>query len=231
MAFWDKLAGTMLSVFKFGGPSGPQIKNTAGVLAARDTTDANYAPFEADLRHLGQAPQTINDLTELNPADPAVDFIPVWDVTAGATRKVKPNNLGVTGGGATPYIIEPAQITGSVDDYNPTDLNICTGMRLTSDATRFVRSIVPRADGTVLSVENIGAFDIVLLHNGGSGSAENRFYCPGEVDFYIPPNSGVQIIYEDNSDTTSRWRVLGFEAVAGGSGLTHPQVLARTLGA
>lgn len=98
MAFWGKFAGTMLSVFKIGGPSGPQIKNTAGVLAARNTSDSAYAQFEADLRHLGQAPQTINDLTELNPADPAADFVPVWDTSASATRKVKPNNLGITGG-------------------------------------------------------------------------------------------------------------------------------------
>lgn len=322
MAFWDKLAGTMLSVFKFGGPSGPQIKNTAGVLAARDTTDANYAQFEADLRHLGQAPQTINDLTELNPADPAVDFIPVWDVTAGATRKVKPDNLGITGGGGAPtgaeYIvsaasaglsaervltdnteiswyfgagvaeagivevplaklpnvpafsvlcnpedssdvvdyvsaaaegeflycdggqlvwsfmywaniqfaaIEPATITSNQDDYTPSSFGIASSLRLSSDASRTITSMAPRADGTLLTIENIGSNDIVFQHNSG-GTAENRFLLPGAANFTLGPNCGAIFIYDDNLDSTSRWRVLRSVDATGGGG--SPVVISPT---
>ena len=50
------------------------------------------------MKNLGTTPKTVNGLTELNPADPAADFLLVWDTSAGASRKVKPNNLGIGGG-------------------------------------------------------------------------------------------------------------------------------------
>ena len=40
----------------------------------------------------------INGLTEEVSIDPANDWIPIWDASAGATRKAKPNNLGIAGG-------------------------------------------------------------------------------------------------------------------------------------
>lgn len=50
------------------------------------------------MRNLGTTPKTVNDLTELNPADPAADFLLGWDTSAGTSVKIKPNNLGIGGG-------------------------------------------------------------------------------------------------------------------------------------
>lgn len=50
------------------------------------------------MRNRGTTPKSVNDLTELNPADPAADFLLVWDTSAASSRKVKPNNLGLAGG-------------------------------------------------------------------------------------------------------------------------------------
>jgi hypothetical protein len=50
------------------------------------------------MRNRGTTPKSVNDLTELNPADPAADFLLLWDTSAASSRKVKPNNLGLAGG-------------------------------------------------------------------------------------------------------------------------------------
>lgn len=55
------------------------------------------------MKNLGTTPKTVNGLTELNPADPAADFLLVWDTSAGGSRKVKPNNLGLAGGASPTY--------------------------------------------------------------------------------------------------------------------------------
>lgn len=50
------------------------------------------------MKNRGTTPKSVNDLTELNPADPAADFVLVWDTSAASSRKVKPNNLGISAG-------------------------------------------------------------------------------------------------------------------------------------
>jgi hypothetical protein len=57
-----------------------------------------YDGTTARWRSLTPSSQTINDLTELNPADPAADFLLVYDASGALTMKVKPNNLGLSGG-------------------------------------------------------------------------------------------------------------------------------------
>lgn len=55
---------------------------------------------------LQPAGQTINDQTELVGTDPAADFLLIWDTSAAATKKVKPNNLGLAGGGVDALVAQ-----------------------------------------------------------------------------------------------------------------------------
>jgi hypothetical protein len=62
--------------------------------------------------------QTINDQTALGSADPAADFLLIWDTSASATRKVLPSNLGLGGGsvvGGTVTLTVPRTRGGALE--------------------------------------------------------------------------------------------------------------------
>lgn len=102
-------------------------------------------------------------------------------------------------GGAA--IVTPAQLTANTNDYNPTGLGSARMLRLSTDAARNLTGIVAQSV-TVLSICNVGAFNLVLVHDATS-TAANRFLLPGNVNLTLPPNGGTQLIYDG---TSLRWR-------------------------
>jgi hypothetical protein len=103
-------------------------------------------------------------------------------------------------------IISPAQITVNTDDYAPTGLATATILRVSTDASRDLTGITAGASGRRLLLVNVGAFDLVLVHDATS-TAANRFLCPGSANFTLNANDSVSLWYDI---TSTRWRVLGF---------------------
>lgn len=202
----------------------------AGLSAERVLT--NSAQISFDLSTPGQVSADIDNVP-LN----RVEDIPDWSIlgnSSGAAASPAP----ITSGGAGEvlyndgndvlfvtlhanlldyFALEPAQITATQNDYEPASFSLCTSLRLSSDASRTITSMAPRLDGMPLHIENIGSFDIVFQHNSG-GTVENRFLLPGGADFTLGPNCGATFIYDDNGDTTSRWRLLRSVDATGGGG-------------
>jgi hypothetical protein len=56
MSLWSKIRGTLEALFQIGGPTGPQLKNNAGAVEARNSADTAYAVMR------GGAPVGDNDL-------------------------------------------------------------------------------------------------------------------------------------------------------------------------
>ena len=102
--------------------------------------------------------------------------------------------------------ISPAQITADTNNYNPTNLDTSSTLRVSTDASRNLTGIVPAApsDGRVLILHNIGSQNLVLIDESASSSAANRFALSGNVTL-----SGDESIVLQYDSTSSRWRIIG----------------------
>lgn len=108
-------------------------------------------------------------------------------------------------------VLSPAQITANQNDYNPTGLNNggapngASILRLNSDATRNLTSIVGGVSGRLLIQANTGTSNIVLKDDDGStGTAANRIGSSGDI--IVLPEQSVLSWYDG---TSNRWRVVG----------------------
>lgn len=107
-----------------------------------------------------------------------------------------------TGGLVQTGVISPSQLTANTDNWNPTGLATARLIRASTDASRNLTGIVAQASGTRISLCNVGAFDLVLVHDATS-TAANRFTLPGAANVTLTPGSAIEIWYDA---TTTRWR-------------------------
>lgn len=112
---------------------------------------------------------------------------------------------------AFPGDITPSQITGNVNDYNPTGLANAVPLRLSTNAQRTITGLAGGADGRLLILENVGTFPIILANESSSSSAVNRFSLPNGADAFISPGEMNLMIYDS---TLNRWRIAARSAPA-----------------
>lgn len=123
------------------------------------------------------------------------------------------NDFDVTDGGsgeadvviAAPTAISPTQLAADTDNWNPTGLDGADIIRASTDASHNLTGIVAPAAMRAIVLENIGSFDLVLIHDATS-TAANRFYCPSSTDLTVGTNTAVLLVYDA---TSARWRVVG----------------------
>lgn len=100
--------------------------------------------------------------------------------------------------------ISPSQITANQDNYNPTGLSTASVIRFTTDASRNLTGLAGGSDGRIITLVNVGSFDLVLQDDSASSTAGNRFYLYGAQQI-IRPDSTLTLIYDL---TSTRWRPL-----------------------
>jgi len=100
-------------------------------------------------------------------------------------------------------VLSPAQITGNQNNYNPTDLDKKTVIRLDVNAERIITGIVPTANNRILKLVNISSYKIYLSKEDAGSTAANRF--DFIKDIVILPKNSVEIFYDP---TASRWKLL-----------------------
>src|SRR5258708_5757721 len=93
MSFFDKLRGTIESIFQIG-LGGPQVKNNAGALEARDPADAAFVVVR------GATPLAANDLTTKAYVDAAVDPGAVRAIRYAITNAASQDSVTVIPAGA-----------------------------------------------------------------------------------------------------------------------------------
>jgi hypothetical protein len=125
------------------------------------------------------------------------DLATVADGIASSASGIVIGALALTGD------ISPGQITGNQDNYAPTGYATASTMRLFTDASRNITGIAGGSDGKILTLHNIGTFNIVLINNATSTEA-NRFLIG--FDFTLVPNRSITFRYDA---TTARWRPFG----------------------
>jgi hypothetical protein len=106
-------------------------------------------------------------------------------------------------GGSSPVVISPSQITADQDDYNPTDWDTATVVRLNFDASgRAITSFDAETTGEEKTLVNSTGFWAYIPSEHPDGTAANRV--AGEQDHILEPHGAIRIIYDG---TSSRWRV------------------------
>jgi hypothetical protein len=105
-------------------------------------------------------------------------------------------------------VLSPAQITANQNDYNPNGLNHTSApygasiLRLSTDASRDITSIVGGVTGRLLLIANVGSQNIVFKNDDGvTGTAANRFAL--NADITMLPGQSLMFWYDG---TSSRWR-------------------------
>lgn len=101
--------------------------------------------------------------------------------------------------------VTPSQITGHVNDYNPTDWDRATYVRLDSNGLFYITSAA--ASTVPKTLINVGSRAIIIPHQHPSGTAANRFITGTTgIPFILTPGNTCTIIYDS---TLSRWVVSG----------------------
>lgn len=113
---------------------------------------------------------------------------------------------GAVGGGGSAggdtVINTPAQITANQNNYALPSADI---VRLSSDATRVITGFEADA-GAVVTLYNVGSFDIRIDHEDTASTAANRVTSATGADVVIAPNDSITLAYDNVS---SRWRTAG----------------------
>lgn len=102
-------------------------------------------------------------------------------------------------------IITPSQLTSNTDNWAPTGHATANVIRASTDASRNLTGLSAGVDGRMVLLINIGAQNLVLIHDSTS-TAANRFYCPGDANLTLNTNDACWLYYDNSS---SRWRVIG----------------------
>lgn len=110
---------------------------------------------------------------------------------------------GGTGAGGDAVTATPSQITSNQNNYAlPSNTDI---VRLSSDAVRTITGF--EADtGAVVTLYNVGSFDIRIDHEDTASTAANRVMSATGADIVLAPTDNVTLVYDS---TSSRWRTSG----------------------
>lgn len=120
---------------------------------------------------------------------------------------------GISSGGgsmpspfALPNDISPAAISSDQNDYNPTGLSTADVLRLSSTGQYLITGLQGGSDGRIITINNIGTNNIILINDSAFSSAANRFlfgYGVGGIDYNLSPNTSIMLQYDS---TSQRWR-------------------------
>lgn len=106
-----------------------------------------------------------------------------------------------SGGGSSPSVITPSQITADQDDYAPTGWNDATTVRISFDSDiNAITGFSAATDGERKVLRNVGSYAGYIPCDHPDSTAANRV--TGDADIVIIPGGSVEIEYDG---TLSRW--------------------------
>jgi len=113
-------------------------------------------------------------------------------------------------------VLSPAQIVANTNDYSPPNAFLTHIWRLNTDAARnltgiAVSAVTPTASGAMsitgylLTIINVGAFNLVVQNQNAGSAAGNRFITRTGADVTLTPELNMTFMYDV---TTARWRAI-----------------------
>lgn len=134
-------------------------------------------------------------------------------VGSGFAAAVIPSERAISIVGLISEFIQPPQILGNSDNYNPASNSGGVAFRLTSDAAYNITGLVWANDsgggavqshGLTIVIINVGAFALTLTHEDAASVATNRFLNSTGANIVLAQNQAADAIYDASSQ---RWRV------------------------
>lgn len=124
------------------------------------------------------------------------------DAAAGKFLKAD-GTWATAGGGSSPNVISPAQITADQDNYNPSGWADATVVRLNLSADGWaITGFDPETDGEEKTLLNVtGRYAYIPSEHPDSTAA---WRVVGESDHILEPFGSIRIVYDN---TSSRWRI------------------------
>lgn len=186
--------------FYNGAASDAQI---CGLAATQDGAD-DAGAFLISAKQTGVAAVNVLQIS-YNTARPRTDNTISLGLSSARWTELHTFNIAQYGARHETGVVSPAQITANTDNWAVTGLSTAGVIRASTDASRNLTGIASPTSGQALLLVNVGAFDLVLVHDATS-TAANRFLCPGSANLTLNPNDSVRLWYDN---TSSRWRVIG----------------------
>ncbi len=123
-------------------------------------------------------------------------------------------NVSLTG------IISPTSIAADQDNYNPSGLSTASTLRLTSGAAYNITGLQGGATGRLITIYNIGSFNLTFKANSSSSTASNRFNLAADV--VIVPKGALVLLYDA---TTSLWVAISSPSASGAPVVTSNKIV------
>lgn len=105
-------------------------------------------------------------------------------------------------------LVSPATITGNDGNYDPGTsalfIRLATSATWSLSGLGIASSLSPQVSGEIHQIWNVGANNLILLHQNAGSSAGNRFLMDTGANMTLLPNEGVDVWYDL---VTGRWRV------------------------
>jgi hypothetical protein len=111
-------------------------------------------------------------------------------------------NLTGTGTFSLTSVTTPTIIASDQNDYNPSGISTCSILRLSSSSNINLSGLQGGTASRFIFLQNVGSYNIKLLHASSLSSASNRFNCRRNLDTSIPPGGAGLIRY---SSSASAW--------------------------
>jgi hypothetical protein len=102
-------------------------------------------------------------------------------------------------------VISPASIGADQNDYNPTSLAIASRLRLTSSGAYNITGLAGGALGRILTIFNVGSFNLTFTNEDAGSTAANRFNFSGSGNVVLTPHKAILVQYDN---TSQRWRCI-----------------------
>jgi len=103
-------------------------------------------------------------------------------------------------------VISPTSIGADQNNYAPTGLADASMLRLTSSAAYNITGLTGGAVGRVVTLHNIGAYNLTLVDESSSSTAANRFGLSDSQNVVLIPDQACVLQYDG---TSARWRLVG----------------------
>jgi hypothetical protein len=133
---------------------------------------------------------------------------PVSGTAGGGLRGTYPNPIVVNASAEFDFqgFLAPAALTGNVNDWNPTNFNVSTIIRVDAGAAeRRITGLAAQNGGNIKNICNVSATNALVLSNlDSASSANNQFDMTSDVT--IAPRLCKPVWY-DSSSGTQKWRL------------------------
>lgn len=105
-------------------------------------------------------------------------------------------------------VISPSSLSSDQDDWEPTGITTANFVRIGTSADVTLTGLsAGQSAGRLIVFANTSSSNTVTLSDGDAAStAANRFACPEDAPFVMPP-AGLAVLLYDG--TTANWRVFG----------------------